>query len=338
MPWEYRGSSFDPTQHAVTSLELGGRKRDFLLKMRGGIIYFKEPKRAPIFAVLRQFDTEMRGDELAKEWKREVERENFGRCYARSADFQRCPGKTVIVAIIRSDFSGWISDAFHTHWHVVPKHRDRKILNVWEASANTGTWRAFLRVRDALRDRDMLGDALRDRDMLGDALRDRDMLASERQTIAPHWVTGNEIELQRIFAIVMQLYVHRGVGNFSHTWKFGATNMASQGGFLHTFNPNYYQDLRFSATLVPLVRLLNQHFLWVGMDWKHHDTRFFSPMRGNDWRGAYSIVTPSLELTVPLVAILSNHERLELSLELRDWLTDKVSPRRIDSWLSQVLD
>ncbi|BCM93189.1 hypothetical protein IAD21_05077 [Abditibacteriota bacterium] len=140
LPWEHPGAEFDPTPHAQASLEIAGKKRIFLLKMRDGIIYFKDPKRVPTFAILQQFDNSIRGDELICAWRDEMERENFGRCYTRPLY------DTDIIAIIRADFSGWISNASHLNWHEIPKKRNGKTINIWKTGVGDATWRAINRV------------------------------------------------------------------------------------------------------------------------------------------------------------------------------------------------
>ena len=320
LPWEHPGAAFDPTPHARASLEIAGAKREFLLKMRDGLLYFKEPARVALFAIPHHFDADLRGDALIGAWQAEVARGNFGRCHSRSVDFFHTPGSTVVAAIIRPDFSGWVTDAFHPHWREIPAHRDGRLLNFWKESANHATWRAVLRVRDSLCD--------------------RPMPHSERQPLSPRWARGDEASLRRIFALIIQLYTRRTGTNSSRTWKYYATNMACMGGFDGGFSPLYNGDLRISPLLSSLLRLLHQHFVWVAMDWQRRDTTHYpaSQWPANEWRGSYKVVTPCLQLDAPLVAVLSNHERLEFSLELRDWLEGKVSPRQSANWLAQTLD
>ncbi|BCM93188.1 hypothetical protein IAD21_05076 [Abditibacteriota bacterium] len=325
LPWEYRGADFAPESHASATLTIAGYAGDFLLKMHDRVIYFKDSKRTPLFAIPYKFASEMSGEELIEAWRTEVERENYGRYFWRPLNHLNSSASTVIACINRADFSGWICDAFHRDWLQTPKHRDGKELNVWKDDIGNATWRAIGRVRDALFD--------------------REMPANERHPIKSHWSSGSEVELRRLFAVVMQLYVRRSGADSSRTWTFYASNPAWQGGFLNSFSSAYNVDLRFSSAHPHLLRLLKQHFVWVAMDWAHHNTTPNTPALkesakkfGEHWRGNYSVYTPTLEITAPLVGSLSQHERLELLLELRDWLEGKVSPRQSANWLSKALD
>ncbi len=327
LPWEYRGSGCDTTPHAFASLDVGGRKREFLLKMRGGIIYFKESQRSQIFAVLRQFESELRDDELIKAWSSEIERENFGRFLWRPLSFGGTPATTVIVSITRSDFSGWISDAFHISWLETPRRTGGKILDLWERNITHAINPAIERVRNSLLD--------------------RSMPSSERPIVPLRWVLGNEDELRHIFAVGMRLYARTRDGSaYSGYWGFAATNPASEGGFFNSAHSNKRGDLIFSPVLTDFLRLLQQHFVLVGIDWKHFNIMpdYASPLRpmvtrwGDDWRGNYQLDTPTILFPAPLVASLSGHERLKLKSELRNWLSDKSTPSQIANLLAGVLE
>lgn len=331
LPWEYRGTNFAPSPHAVTSLDFNGQKRDFLLKMRDGIIYFKEPKGKVVFAVLRHFDRELRGEELTSAWRTEVESENFGQFSWRSTIFMGCLANTVIVSATRPDYSGWISDAFHINWHEVPKHRDGMRLDITKANANMRhvTWRAINRTRPTLVD--------------------RAISETECQSLPSHWARGGKAELQRVLALITRLYIRRGNEVPKRRWYFEATNMASPGGlrgYLTPLDQSYNKGLQISPFLRPLIKVLDDNFVWTKMDWQHH-TSSASPdgllndmetRWGTRWRGNYSFSTPQFTLEAPLVASVSHHERLELSLQLREWLQDKVPSRQIERWLSQIPD
>ena len=323
-PWEFRGSNHDNEAHAQTELEIGGKKRKFLLKMREGVMYFKEPARVPLYAVTKRFERELRGDELIEAWREEVGRENFGRFVVYQPNFPGTSASTVLAMVHRADHSSWVREWFHPNWLEVPTHRDGKRLDVWGDGFQNATRRAFRHTHKTLLD--------------------CALSVQERQEIPPVWKQGDEAELRRVFALVMRLYARRKAQDSTRTWNFAATNPASKGGFVDNFNPLYHLDLSFSPSIRAMRQLIEQKFVWTGMEWKHFNSKFSQSNQhhatlqkwGKHWRGNYGISTPHISLTVPLVAHLSSHEKLESLFELRDWLEDKIPPKQAAKLLADA--
>ncbi len=325
LPWEFRGAEFSPQAHAQTELEIGGKTRDLLLKMREGVVYFKEPARVPVYAVTKQFERELRAEELEKAWREEVGRENFGRFVVYQPNFPGTSASTVLAMVHRADHSGWVREWFRPDWIEVPVHRDTKQLDVWGTNFQNATRRAFRHTQSAL---------------LNCALS-----AQERCSLQSNWTVGSEAELRRVFALVLRLYVRQRGADSRRTWFFAACNPASNGGFVDTFNPHYHHDAQFSPSVGPLLKLLEQHFVWTAMNWKHnssfasdHALQSLADKWGTSWRGHYSVSTPRIKISVPLVASLSSHEKLESLLELRAWLDGKIPPKQSARLLNQALD
>ena len=85
-PWEHPGADYSPAPQAETQLEVGWKKRRFWLKMRDGVIFFREPSLVPLYAVPKRFDFEASDQEqLIASWKREVEGGNYGSFFTRNA-------------------------------------------------------------------------------------------------------------------------------------------------------------------------------------------------------------------------------------------------------------
>lgn len=130
-PWDYPGSGFDPQPHAVSTLEIHGRERTFLLKVREGRVYFRRPGSRPIVWALTRLLPEGESD-IVRFWKAEVGRGNFGiyRVVTRGYDatftrdeareilgsepyrsFESCPMNilqtTPVSVLVGRDGSGW---------------------------------------------------------------------------------------------------------------------------------------------------------------------------------------------------------------------------------------
>ena len=192
LPWEHRGSDAPTVAHAQYELEIGGRERQFLLKMREGVIYFKSCKSAPMWAVTRVFESDLVGDELIETWRAEVARENYGRYLVYRPflfDLKTRSGgvQTAIGIVHRADYSGWAREWFDEIWLDVPAHRDGKTLDIWGNQFEKATRRTLHHTH---------------REFL-----DRALPESARHKFETHWVRGNEAELQRVFALAQRLFV-----------------------------------------------------------------------------------------------------------------------------------
>lgn len=347
-PWEHRGSGCSTAPHATASLEVGGREREFLLKMREGILYFKEPTFVPvsaarkrfgrelsIWAVTKRFERELRGDELVEAWKCEVERGNFGRLVVYQRNLLERQANTILAMIHRADGASWVREWFRPDWLEVPAlpngtPPNGKRVDVWGDKFRAATQRAF---------------GYTQRTLLDCALP-----VEEGRPISPSWQRGNEAELRRVFALVMQFYTRQRSPSTPHPWSFAACNPASNGGFLNSFDPAHHLHLQFSPALEPMIQLLEEQFVWTAMEWRalppSYRWRLLSPFLpqeiahkwGYYWRGHFSPSTPQIKITLPPVEELSVHEKLESLLELRDWMHGKISPEQSAHLLAGALD
>jgi len=344
LPWEYRGSGHSTAPGAQTESEIGGRKRQFTLKMREGVIFFKEPERAPMWAVTRIFERDLKGEELVEAWRREMANENYGRFVVYRPQLGDPAGRygagvrATLALVQRADYSGWAREWFDSTWLDVPAHRDGKKLDLWEDRFQAASLRALYHTRDALLD--------------------RDLPAAVRRDIEPHWVAGDEAGLQRVFALAVRLFARDETDvpvDPGPQWSFAAANPVEPGGWSVVAPVAYYynSELRFSTVWEPLLKLLERHFVWVGMNWKQNELSGFPDIietptgtrivgelvhKSDDWRGQWQVETPFITLNARPVATLSAHDKLEATLELRDWLQGKISPRQCANWLSKSLD
>lgn len=321
-PWEHRGSGDSTDPHAQTRLQIGGRERNFQLKMREGVIYFREPKHAPVWAITRHFEREMRGGELIESWRGEIERNNYGRFVVYRPSLPGTSINTTLAIVHRADYSGWLREWFARDWHQTPVHRDKKTLDVWGNNFQNATRRAYSHG--------------------GDALINRAMEPGERRDIPLQWLAGDEAELNRIFALVVRLFMRRDPtypqqsGLFRRS--FVASSPINEGGwFSQDWLSSFAADLQVSPAFEPLLRLMELHFVLVGLSWKKATDRPKTQW-GERWRGRWETVAPDVQLAREVESWMSAHEKLEAQLELRDWLRDKVSPRQSANWLSKALN
>ena len=335
LPWEHRASGAATTAGAQCALEIGGRKRQFTLRMREGVIYFKAAEGAPLWAVTRVFERDLAGDELIQAWKSELARANYGRYLVYRPflfDLKTSSGgvQTAMGIVHRADYSGWAREWFDSHWLDVPAHRDGKTLDVWGNQFEKATRRTLHHAHRAFLDRALPEDM--------------------RRPIETRWVRGSEAELQRVFALALRLFVRDDDLARIPTranWAFMASNPADAGGW-GTLAPSshYNKPLRYAPVWNDLLKLVERHFVLAGMSWKHgapsrarNDFEVSQREKwGRDWRGDWDIETPKVSLAAKPLAHLSAHEKLEDSLALRKWLRDKISPRVINNWLNKTLD
>lgn len=335
LPGEYRGSGAASQPHAQTRLQIGGRERRFLLKMREGVIYFQEPNRVNMWAVTRVFERELAGEELIEAWREEVARANYGRYVVyRPFLFDLKTSwsggvQTTMGLVHRANYAGWAREWFDCNWRDVPAHRDGRTLDVWGSQFEKATRRVLHHTHRAFLD--------------------RALPASARRDIETRWARGSEAELQRVFALAMRLFVRDDDLNAVSgrtAWIFLASNPTESGGWATMSPGSYYQTpLRYAPNWNDLLKLLEQHFVLCGMSWQRGPTTdapdsFNARQRekwGENWRGDWEVVTPQIQLAAQPVAHVSAHEKLETALELRDWLQGKIAPRQLANWLSKAL-
>ena len=320
-PWEHRGSGNSSDPDARASLEIGGRKRQFLLKMRAGVIYFKEPRRAPVWAITRVFERDLAGEEFVKTWRAETERNNYGRLIIYRPNLPGTSVNTTLAIIHRADYSGWLREWFAPDWQQTLAHRDGKTLDVWGDKFQSATRRAF-------------GHA-------GKNLLDRAMEPGERRDIPLQWVAGDEAELNRIFALSVRVFLRRDPTHPQQSGPFRRSFVASSpvnegGWFSADWLSSFASDLQVSPAFEPLLRLMQTQFVLIGLHWRKTADRPKNPW-GERWRGRWEVVAPEVKLTAPIETFLSAHDKLEAQIELRDWLSGKVSERQSANWLGKAL-
>lgn len=334
LPWEYRGSDHEGAPHATTCADIGGERRKLLLKMRDGVIYFKEPHLVPVFAVTRRFERELRGDELIEAWKEAVAREDYGRHIARHLWIHSVPASTVLSLVHRADGSGWIKEWFSPDWLDTPPLRDGSRLELWgKHSFHVLNRRAIARTRKRLLNRQFSPD--------------------ETPTVARHWKRGNEEEARRIVPVMLKLFAPTMGSHFDSfeqiPFQLSACSPGDPGMFhQHPIKGRWYPWFDFSPLARRALNLLREHLLFEEVQWinrrLHPDNgersyldaeriRAGNERFGDHWRGNYEFHLAHVRFQIAPFDLPSAHEKLESLLELREWLDGRVSPEKREFWL-----
>jgi hypothetical protein len=205
-PWEYPSAEFNPHPDAVSTLEIQGRERIFLLKVREGRVYFRRPESRPIVWALTRLLPEP-GVDLVRFWKDQVERGHFGiyRVVTRGYDatftddevrdifggplhrsFESCPMNllqtTPVSVIVCRDGSGWVREWCARQWLPmvpVPGLIGPEPDDIWKPIHYLGRLRKHLRV-------------------MAKPLALRPMEAAEWEPNRVRWVQGSRAELKRL--------------------------------------------------------------------------------------------------------------------------------------------
>lgn len=121
-PWEHTGAQFEAMSHATVRAEIGGKKRNLLLKIRGGRIFFKEPSRSQIYATLDRFDEGLIGDALVEKWEMAVEADNYGALATKRDYLSRLPVRAQLIFLVRPDGSALVQEHFDgDRWVELPR-------------------------------------------------------------------------------------------------------------------------------------------------------------------------------------------------------------------------
>ncbi len=133
-PWEHRGARFDSAPGATARVEIGGKRRSFLLKMRNGRIFFKEPARGQIYATLQRFDGDWSGEALLEQWEAAVEADDYGALVTKRDYFVRLSVRAQLIFLMRADGSARVQEHFDGEtWFELP--RAPVAVSLWHAGS-----------------------------------------------------------------------------------------------------------------------------------------------------------------------------------------------------------
>ena len=328
LPWEHAFSGASPKPHATARLTVGGKPRNFVLKMREGVIFFKEPSRGAVFAIPELFKQELSCDAigLVSRWQSEVAQNNFGAFITKRDYFPKLPVRAQIALILKPDGRGWMKEHFDDEWFLLPDDK-RAELDVW----NDKDVESQVRERLPFVQRSLINRAL-------------DLPVLERDP--PTWKLESGEKISKLLAAATRLFIAP-----SNPWndderrvlKLKSHSAFSKGdieGFwlkhaLH--NPNFAR----------LWELLEPRIQFVGVRWSQGGEQLDQYGRsrnekvfneglekwGELWRGNWAPQRASFRVPLPDVSNQTAHEQLEAGLLMRDWLRGKMSEAEMENLL-----
>ena len=322
VPWEHRGAHFDARPDLVATAQVGGATREFLLKAKRNILFFREVDKGDEFlcalsapltqsvlpeAELREW-MQQNAEFVRDLWRGEVEQETYARCFV-DDDFHVSLSGAGIVFFQR-DGRGWLREPWDEsglsfEWK--PDASESRPLLEWEPMLFPSAWN----IRVANRE-------------LGESFEYREM---PKETIAPRrleWLCGSRDELERVTRWIVYTEPDSQTTEFPLLCLFDCENEH------HPAHLSVCGGIRKPSPISPRMRALTNLALDfntpTGLTWEFCDGSSGSPPIRRSW-DPYG---PDLEIQIE---VPSFHEQLEARLELREWLRGKVSAEQIENWL-----
>ena len=313
-PWEHRGAHFDARPDFVVSLEIGGRERMFMLKVKQNALWFREAERGPewtfgLFAPLEN------SSEAAKRWARDEFTVEWFESALRAGDFGR--------AVVRDGFE------FYEGSFVFLFGPDGRALarEFWDERGVEFTWKtaAGFELEEFL-DRplapfEQLARGLDEDPALCDAISAREVPAELRQNVPLQWLCGSQKELETLARNLAFLW-------WNWTQTSAIFHYASEGEHGGAALIGVWEGTTFTHRdrLAPQIRRLSDLFLDyhtpVGFEWEFQDAQGGR----NSWEPGGIAIRVRVEPP-------SAHEKLEAALFLREWLRGKVAEAEIEELL-----
>ena len=311
LPWEYRGSGADLKAHAVIpKLTIHYQVRRFLVKMREGVIYFKDTTTGEVFAVLQRFENQMDAESLVETVRESVAKRNFGHYIVRHRVSLRGYGSVVACVIFNySNKTGWLKEWFEEDWLVFEKY-------------------------------DNPNDAIKKSE---ETLFDRVMNPKQRQDVPMQWLQGSQPELQQIMMAAYRVLAPDSIIPNQTAAGMLLTLVAQSPLDVRVANYDAFADFslfpKFKRTLQERFSVRGMKWEWLNPGYLYDRTRYDRGMEkwGENWRGNWVVNPRYVRLFLPLLQTSTAHERLEAALELRDWLQGKLPEPEIDTLLREAL-
>jgi len=329
-PWEFPGADFDPAPHAQTRADIGGKKRTLWLKMHGGVIFFREPSLAPVYAIPTRFDKELAGDpeKLVFEWQHEVGRDNYGSYFVSHRKWPGTPTTTNYCFIVRADGSGWMKEHFDEEWH--------EIINPF--SLRTQVWSAkptFSHLSETICKK------------MRPLFLKREVDKRHFQTIASHW-NHDPHEMMSVLRSAAVLWLPTPYMDWFFgkplDWKCKSNSPFRNGAVVGHLTA--HKTHRYNIVW----DFVKWHYGFVGVEWKRASDHpeliaLFKPnvwqkgfdTYGEDWRGNWIGSAYETTLTAPSLSPPTQHDKLEAALCLREFLADKMPAEKLATWIQDAL-
>ncbi|RYX85042.1 hypothetical protein EON83_07285 [bacterium] len=328
LPYEYPFSGASSRPHATARLKIGGKARNFVLKIHEGTLYFKEPGRSPVFAILDEFDDALARDSigLVSRWQFHVTQGNFGAFVTRRDYFPKIPVRAQILMILNADGSGWMKEHFDSQWFLMPEEKAAPV-NVW----NDKDVDAQIRDRLYPVQRQLINRAL-----------PPEVLTSD----APRWLDEQGDKIAELLVAATRLFVEP-----SEYWNDAERRILkfrSHSAFAKGEIDGYWlKHAQHNPKFQQFWEMLEPHIQFVGVHWseggehleqygrRRTESVFNAGLEkwGQLWRGNWGPQRASFKIDLPDTSTQTTHEKLESALILRQWLNGKMEAKEIEEFL-----
>ncbi|BCM89699.1 hypothetical protein IAD21_01546 [Abditibacteriota bacterium] len=330
LPYEYPFSGANSKPHATARLTVGGKARNFVLKIHEGTLYFKEPARSQIFVVLDEFDADLARDSigLVSRWQQQVAQNNYGAFVTKRDYFPKIPVRAQILMVLNADGSGWMKEHFDSQWFLMPDEKAAP-LDIW----NDKEVEAQIRERLFPVQRQLINRALTP-----------EILTAE----SPRWLAEDGDRITELLVAATRLFVPP-----SDYWndaerrilKIKSHSTFAKGDIEGYWLKHAQHNLKFKQ----FWDILETHIQFVGIRWseggenleqygrRRNEKVFQAGLEkwGHLWRGNWGPQRASFKIELPDTTNQTAHERMEAALTLREWLNGKIPAGEIESFFSQ---
>lgn len=329
LPWEYPFSGHSPKPHATARLKVGGKSRNFVLKIHDGILYFKEPGRGQVFVIFDEFAPELLRDSigLISKWQRHVSEGNFGALFVKRDYFPKLPVRAQILMVFHANGGGWMKEHFDTEWFLLPEENAAP-LDVWNDKAvEVQVQERFVPVQ-----RQLINRALTPEILAADSprwnLEDGDKIASLVSAAASLFVSpDNYWNAPDVRYLKIRSHSAFAKGEIEGQW------------LKHALRQPKFET--FWNLLDPRIQFLGIHWSEGGENLEHYGRKraekiFQAGLEkwGHLWRGNWGPQRASFKIDIPDATEQTSHEKLEAALTLREWLSDKMPASDLDELLN----
>jgi len=311
---------------ATARLSIGGKARNFLLRLHEGLIYFKEPSRAPVFAITETFDSSLARDAigLISRFGSEVAQSNYGALVSKRDYFPGLPVRAQISLILRPDGTGWMREHFDDDWFMLPDDKAAP-LDVW----NDQDTEAAMRARLPFAQRSLLNRAIS---------------PEWRQRETPVWQGEASETITRLLIAAARTWIAPSAPWNDEEWrllKFKSHSAFSRGDI----EGRWLKHALLSPQFAAFWEVLEPQIQFVGVRWSEGGEQLEQYARtrnekifqaglekwGRDWRGNWAPQRASYPVQLPDTSNPTAHERMEAALLLREWLAPKMGEKALES-------
>lgn len=316
-PYEYAGSSFNPKAHAETRLEIAGKKRNFVLKVHEGVIYFKEPARAPVFAIVDIVDDALARDPigLISRWQRDIAQENYGAFIAKRDFFAGLPVRGNFLMLVRADGQGWMREHFDKGWFDLPTWEKPQTFDLWNDKAfeaQIGSVFPWVKA----------------------SLLQRVVEPETRGAETPRWLGGSFDEFSSLVTAAVHLYLKPDFENGADLdFKLKSHSAFAKGEIDAPWLKSACLNPKFDAVW----QLLERQFHFVGVHWNEGGEKVEMYPRprieqvfqdgiaawGENWRGNWAPQRGSVTFRIHSPARLSEAEKQVAGELLERWMSGR---------------